>query len=91
MITNSLEWIHYRPGRLPPYRDTLQDKINALPFNADLRRLLKNIDEMVADLSRLEVEARRTKSQHKVEDQLAKINAAITTLEQWLIMAALIG
>lgn len=82
MITNSLQW--------ESERLRLKTQILGLPYNADLRRILRNIDDMVVELSKIEVDARRTKSNTKVNGQLAKIETAINTLEQWLIMAALL-
>lgn len=50
--------------------------------------MLKNIDGMVEELSRLEVEARRTKKMGYSDAQLNTVNSAIQTLEQWIIMGA---
>lgn len=82
MILNSLDWNMYRV--------TLKQQISGLPYNPDLHLLLKNIDGMVDELSRREVDARRTKNSTGVCDQLEKIKAAIETLEKWIMMAALI-
>lgn len=81
MIQNALEW--------DAQRTVFKDKMQALPYNGDLRRMLKNIDEMVSNLSRKEVDLRQ---RNKVPVQeLAKVNDAIGTLEQWLIMATLLS
>lgn len=80
MISNSLDW--------DLCRIDLKEKIQKFPFNPDLKKLLKNIDVMVDELSRLEVEARRTKHMIRCTEQAAKINDAIATLEKWIIMAA---
>lgn len=72
------------------YRVTLKQQISDMPYNPDLHHLLKNIDGMVAELSRREVDARRTKSSTAVREQLEKIKSAIQTLEQWIMMAALL-
>ena len=82
MITNSLEW--------DIYRIKLKNKILDLPYNPDLRKLLKNIDGMIETLSRLEVEARRTKNITRSDEQLQKINGAVDTLEKWIMMAELL-
>jgi hypothetical protein len=55
-----------------------------------LRKLLKNIDGMIETLSRLEVEARRTKNIARSDEQLQKINGAVDTLEKWIMMAELL-
>ena len=80
MISNSLEWYTERLR--------LMTLIMGLPYNADLRRILRNIDDMVVELSKIEVDARRTKSNTKVNEQLAKIAECIQTLEQWILLAA---
>jgi transcription antitermination factor NusA-like protein len=81
MIKNSLEWQAQR-------RD-LAEKVSSVPYSPDLKRMLKNIDDLVTELSKIEVDARRTKSNTKVNIHLNKISAAINTLEQWIFMAAL--
>jgi hypothetical protein len=83
MITNSLDWSSRRLD--------IKEKIQNLPYNPDLRKLLRNIDDMVDDLNRMEVDARRTKNNFKCNSQIEKINTAINNLEQWLIMAVLIN
>ena len=51
--------------------------------------MLKNIDTMITELSKIEVEARRTKRDTVVKAQLDKINEAVDTVEKWVIMAVL--
>ena len=80
MITNSLEW--------GPVRQDLWSKISALPYSPDLRRMLKNADELVTELSKLEVDARRTRNTTRVDAQMSKISECIKTLEQWILLAA---
>lgn len=80
MIANSLDW--------STERGSLHSKIRDLPYNSQLRTMLKNIDGMVEELSRLEVEARRTKKMGYSDAQLNTVNSAIQTLEQWIIMGA---
>jgi hypothetical protein len=80
MIKNSLEWDAVR-------RD-LQSKILALPYSQDLRRMLRTVDDLVTELSKIEVDARRTKNNTKVDEKLLVINDCIKTLEQWILLAA---
>jgi hypothetical protein len=54
-------------------------------YNPDLNKLFKNVDNMVDELNRLEVEARRKKNRHITDSKVAEINQAIETLEGWLI------
>jgi hypothetical protein len=82
MIGSSLDWdIH---------RQQLKSQIQTLPYNHDLRRLLKNIDAMVDELSRAEVFARRHRKAIVDLPEVKKVNEAIETLEKWIVMAALI-
>ena len=79
-IQSSLEW--------NSVLTELRRQIGELPYNSDLWKMLSNIDDMVDDLSRNEVEARRKRSS-KTEKQLQEINEAIDRLEKLLLMAAL--
>lgn len=82
MIQSSLDWDLYRQG--------LKSQIRKLPYNHDLRKLLHNIDAMVDNLSRKEVFTRRYKKSIEDLEEVKEINAAIATLEQWIMMAALL-
>lgn len=81
MIKTSLEW--------SAKRAELVDQMQNLDYNSDLRKMLRGIDGMVVELSRIEVDARRLKSSTKVNEQLQKVNSAINTVEQWIVMAIL--
>jgi hypothetical protein len=67
----------------------LRLEMNAVGYNVDLHRMLSNIDKMVSDLSKIEVEARRTRSTVLYREHLADINNAIDRLEKLVIMAKL--
>ena len=67
----------------------LQKEIRSIGFNPDFSRILNNISTMVSDLSKLEVEARRTKSTKKVNQKLKSINQAINRLESLTLIAKL--
>jgi hypothetical protein len=67
----------------------LRLEMNAVGYNADLDRMLSNIDKMVSDLSKIEVEARRTRSTVLYREKLEAINNAIDRLEKLIIMAKL--
>ena len=82
-IKNSLEWETVR-------RD-LKQQILKLPYDTSIREMLRNIDRMVDDLSRTEVEARRTKNNGYSDRSLGKINEAIETLEKIIMIAVLIS
>lgn len=67
----------------------LTRELNSLGYNPDFRKILKNIESMVTELSKLEVTARRTKSNACCVTQLANINAAIQHLEKVMLIAKL--
>ena len=54
-----------------------------------LVRMHKNIDKMVSELSKLEVNLRRTGKYNMLDDRVAEINKAITHLEKLILMANL--
>ena len=83
MIQNSLEW--------EEKRSLLKEQILNLPYNKDLRTLLKNIDSLVKELSNAEVIARRHNKNILELPELKKVNESIDFLEKWIIMGALIG
>lgn len=54
-------------------------------------KIIRNLDKMVSQLSKLELEARRSpfKSNQRVNEQLTKVNEEINNLEQWLTLLLL--
>jgi hypothetical protein len=83
MIKTSLDWENRR--------QELMTQMRKLDYAPDLRRMLKNIDTMVVELSKLEVESRRTKSTTRSDGQLRRINESIDALEKWLMLAILMN
>lgn len=83
MITNSLQW--------EPKRIELKTQIQNLPYNAELRTMLRNIDKLVENLSKAEVEARRSHRDFAKLDELKQVNESISILEKWIIMGSLIS
>jgi hypothetical protein len=81
-IENSLDWqaVHAE----------LRTQLGQLPFNPDLRRMLANITDMVTDLSKVEVEARRKNMIHITEPKVKAINEAIDRLEKLLLLGQLL-
>ena len=80
-LQNSLDWYDAR--------NMLQAQLDTLPYNPDLRKMLKNIDSMVEKLSKLEVDARRTHVEHYTKEQVEKVNSAIDHLEKLILIAKL--
>jgi hypothetical protein len=64
-------------------------QLNQLPYNRDLRRMLRNLDEMVTELSKAEVEARRIHKLEYTKDKVDEINKAIDHFEKLLLIAQL--
>ena len=67
----------------------LSKQMNGIGYNPDLVRMHKNIDKMVTEVSKLEVNLRRTGKYTMLDDKVAEINKAITHLEKLLLMANL--
>ncbi len=82
-IENSLQWNQVKTELLT--------QIAKLPYDPSIRRAIKNIDTMVTELSKIEVEARRTKTQYYKDAQLTKINEAIKTIDKILVLAILMS
>lgn len=70
-------------------RDVLRISLRSIAYNHDLYRLLNNIDAMVGELSKAEVEARRNRSYDAVNQQLNTINDSITRLDKLIVWATL--
>lgn len=81
-INNSLEWAKASCE--------LIEVMNKLSYNKDLQRLYDNIEAMVAELSKIEVEVKRTHLTRKFTEKLAEVNKAIDYLEKLIMMARLI-
>jgi hypothetical protein len=60
-------------------------------YQREVLKIIHNIGGMVSQLSKLELEARRSpfKSNQRVIEQLRKINTQIYELEQWLTLLML--
>lgn len=67
----------------------LSSQMKDIGYNPDLHRMHKNIDKMVTELSKLEVNLRRTGKFEILDDRVADINRAINHLEKLVLMANL--
>lgn len=67
----------------------LTQQLNRLPYNPDLKKMIHNIDIMITELSKLEVEARRIHKPEYTKEKVDSINKAIDQLEKWLLIAEL--
>lgn len=82
MIKNSLEW--------SPVESELIHKSLGLVHGKEIRKMIRNIQLEVKQLSKAEVDARRGKKL-RAQDLLVKINDDIELVEGYLLVAALIG
>lgn len=80
-ISSSVDWAKIEPE--------LREQLRAIGYNSDLYKLKNNIEIMVRELSKKEVEARRTRSSGYLKNDIEKINQSIKTLENWILLAAL--
>ena len=67
----------------------LTQRIRSLGYNPDLAKMKRNLDEMIRDLSRAEVEARRTKNYRYLQTRIDDINKSIESIEHWILMLVL--
>ena len=67
----------------------LRNDLDRLGYNPDLRKMFTNIQIMVTELSKLEVNGRRIKSTDFTQTQVDKINKAIDHLEKLILMGLL--
>lgn len=63
--------------------------LNRLGYNPDLRKMFYNLQLMVTELSKLEVNGRRLKTNNFTQTQVEKINKAIDHLEKLILMGLL--
>ena len=67
----------------------LSSQMNGIGYNPDLVRMHRNLDKMVTELSKLEVNLRRTGKFEMLTDRVTEINKAINHFEKLLLMANL--
>ena len=68
---------------------TISGELAHIGYNPDLHRMFQNIGKMVTELSKLEVEARRTQKFTYLVSKVEEINKAIDHLEKLILMAKL--
>lgn len=82
MIKTSLDWSEVETNLLR--------RSNTLTHRGDIKRMIENIRFEVSQLSKAEVEARRGKP-YRAQELLYKINQDIEMVEEYLVVAALLG
>jgi len=80
-IQSSLDW--------PKVRSELRASLAKISYNHDLYKMLSNIDNMITELSKVEVTARQRKNDVAVTTQLEQINNTIQLIEKMLLYFAL--
>jgi hypothetical protein len=80
-IKTSLDWNTVKNGLL--------SDMQRISYNNDLHKMLRAIDHMNMELSKIEVEARRSKNDSRCGAKLKEINEAVENLEKWIVMAIL--
>ena len=86
MIQTALDWQKVY-NKLRPQINQMRDNPK---IKNDLIQMLDNVEKMVTELSKLEVDARRTKNITLVKPQLAKVNQAVDQLEKFILFANLL-
>lgn len=71
------------------YLDIIMRQIRELPYNPDIRKLWDNCSKQVDILSSMEVDARRSGKDHKVQAYLVDMHKNIENVEKWIIMLKL--
>jgi len=66
---------------------SMRKDLAKLSYNPDLKTMLKNIEDMVKELSKEEVIARQTRRTYHLSSHIDKINKAIHHLEQLILIA----
>ena len=82
MIKTSLDW--------PVSESALLRKAVGLIHEHEIKRMIKNIQLEVTELSKAEVLVRQGQK-HRADELLAKVNNDIELVEEYLLVAALLG
>jgi hypothetical protein len=69
--------------------DRLKTDLHRIGYNPDLKKMYDNIQLMVTELSKLEVNGRRIRSTDYTQTQVDNINKAIDHLEKLILMGLL--
>lgn len=69
----------------------LRHGLKDIGFNSDLKHMYDNIEKMVSELSKREVDARRMHNFSILDREIEEINKAIKHLDKLILMARLMG
>lgn len=70
--------------------DRVKKQLSQISYNSDLHKIYKNLEEMVSNISKIEVDCRRTKQYSKLEEPLSKFKDSVDRLEKLILIAKLI-
>lgn len=82
MINSSIEWAQVEIA--------LSRKASTLTYGADVKKMIGNIQAEITELSRAEVLS-RTGHSNLAQEILTKVNNDINLVEEYLLVAALMG
>lgn len=69
--------------------DGLRKDLRKIRYNPDLNKMFHNIEKMVTEISKLEVECRRSTHRFILDEPLANLNKAVHHLRNLILMAKL--
>lgn len=69
--------------------DQIRKDLAKLRYNPDLAKMLRNIESMVTEVSKLEVVCRRAHNRGVLETPLKNLNASIDHLQKLILVARL--
>jgi hypothetical protein len=69
--------------------DHLRVELTQISYNPDLKKMLKNIEQMVRELSQKEVKCRQSTTKHSLVEPIAKINNSVIHLSNLILIARL--
>ena len=70
--------------------DQLDAELHKLRHNPDLRKMLRNIENMVTEISKKEVMCRQSRNIRLLEEPLQRLNSAVEHLQKLILIAQLI-
>lgn len=62
-------------------------QLRETPYNRDLMRYFRNVEDMISKLGSLEVHARQTRNFRKVNKYIVEVEQAIDYLEKMILIA----
>lgn len=70
--------------------NNLHAQLKQVRYNPDLHKIYKNIENMVTEISKLEVTCRQRKNYSALEEPIARFNESVDRLEKLILIAKLV-